>query len=729
MRQTTRKCLPGTIAAAVSILLVLVSCGCATRGVRPQTAVPVTEKPPIQPADTKFAEALASFAMGLIADIQDDPGGVLTNCLKLINLDPNNNQAYLRAALAYLELKQPENAVSILEKFRRRSPRKPLPHIYLGIVYEASNQPEKAMQAYEAAVRLGSDDPVPYQRLASAYAKKKQFGRAAEVLNQGVKRVRNTEPLLRNLAEIYLYQAHQTTAETDRQEALQAAKPVLQKLASLADRGDTSPLWALAGLYAELRQYDKVVATLRRVASLIKDPSISAASVGRWISQREDWEAIVAAVEQDLAKKPADSQPLAWLGRVYFDRGMIDRAREYFERIVASTNANELGYIELARILLYKNDPEAAAVLQAGLERYPENVELHNIMAYYLFSQKKFAESLPHYQFVAEHGQDQSPDRNAAFHLNYALAAIHTGNTNLAARELLKGIEINPAALNSFSEYLAAQPPEVIRQSIPVILAASRESALQASLIFVAAFLQIQLRQYEEAYQNFKQALPALTSKRGLETLEQAGVLDDLYFYYGMVAERTGRYQEAVELFEQCIKLNPEAAEALNYVAYMWAERGTNLVKAQQYVERALSKDPDNPAYIDTLGWVYYMRGDYTNALREIERAHKLMPEDPIIAEHLGDVLAALGRKPEAVTYWMSALKINPTNDSLRQKLQRMGVAFESSVATPPTSDPATAEGDAPAVKGETPAAAEPPPPPTTPFTNSSSSAVHPADP
>ena len=80
---------------------------------------------------------------------------------------------------------------------------------------------------------------------------------------------------------------------------------------------------------------------------------------------------------------------------------------------------------------------------------------------------------------------------------------------------------------------------------------------------------------------------------------------------------------------------NPESAEALNYLAYMWAERGVNLDKAGIYITKALVHEPDNGAYLDTLGWVQYKQGDYLNAVKTLKQALRKLGDDPAIVDHL----------------------------------------------------------------------------------------------
>ena len=91
------------------------------------------------------------------------------------------------------------------------------------------------------------------------------------------------------------------------------------------------------------------------------------------------------------------------------------------------------------------------------------------------------------------------------------------------------------------------------------------------------------------------------------------------FFEYGAAAERAGLYDKAAELFKKSVQLDPaDAAEAYNYLGFMWADQNTHLDEAEDYIKRALEADPENGAYLDSLGWLHFRRGQYEQALAEL---------------------------------------------------------------------------------------------------------------
>lgn len=144
------------------------------------------------------------------------------------------------------------------------------------------------------------------------------------------------------------------------------------------------------------------------------------------------------------------------------------------------------------------------------------------------------------------------------------------------------------------------------------------------------------------------------------------------YFEFGMAAEQAGLYERAAELFKKSIEIDPaNAARACNYLGYMWADRNENLTEAEDLIRRALEAEPNNGAYLDSLGWLHYRRGQFAEALVLLLRAAELLPEpDPVVFEHIADTYRALGRLPEALLYWQKALVLDPENSKLAEKIE-----------------------------------------------------------
>src|SRR5437660_6885213 len=144
------------------------------------------------------------------------------------------------------------------------------------------------------------------------------------------------------------------------------------------------------------------------------------------------------------------------------------------------------------------------------------------------------------------------------------------------------------------------------------------------------------------------------------------------YFDYGATAEQAGLYDKAADLFKKSIAIDPaNAADAYNYLAYMWAEHNMRLGEAEQMIKLALQSDPNNGAYIDTLGWLEYRQGKFDQALVDLLRAaQKLTRDDPVVFEHIGDTFVKMNKIAQAVDAWQKALTLDPQNKNLSEKIE-----------------------------------------------------------
>jgi len=148
---------------------------------------------------------------------------------------------------------------------------------------------------------------------------------------------------------------------------------------------------------------------------------------------------------------------------------------------------------------------------------------------------------------------------------------------------------------------------------------------------------------------------------------------DRLMFERGAALERAGRRSEAERLLAAVIESNPGNAMALNYLGYMLAESGRRLHDSLSYVERALALDPENPAYLDSLGWALFKMERFASAEEKMRAALRYDATDPVLREHLGDLLDATGRPEEAVREWEAALECGHEEpDRIRAKVHRV---------------------------------------------------------
>ena len=103
----------------------------------------------------------------------------------------------------------------------------------------------------------------------------------------------------------------------------------------------------------------------------------------------------------------------------------------------------------------------------------------------------------------------------------------------------------------------------------------------------------------------------------------------------------------------------------------MWADHNMHLEEAEEMINHAIQMDPNNGAYLDSLGWLDYRSGKFEQALTELLRAAQVLPkDDPTVFEHIGDAYAKLDRVPQALDYWQKAIAFDPDNKQLAAKIE-----------------------------------------------------------
>jgi len=177
---------------------------------------------------------------------------------------------------------------------------------------------------------------------------------------------------------------------------------------------------------------------------------------------------------------------------------------------------------------------------------------------------------------------------------------------------------------------------------------------------------------YEEARRALEQAVQAAPTNLAARC-ELAGVY-----------EKLGLLDEAIELLKGNLIIDPHHSDSLNALGYFYAEKDERLAEAEKLVRQALEQEPDNGAYLDSLGWVFFKQGRFQEALRTLLQAADRLA-DPVIYEHVGDVYRKLDQPAEAVRWWRRALELDPEHTSARKKLQALGSPGTSSTDRPET--------------------------------------------
>lgn len=151
-----------------------------------------------------------------------------------------------------------------------------------------------------------------------------------------------------------------------------------------------------------------------------------------------------------------------------------------------------------------------------------------------------------------------------------------------------------------------------------------------------------------------------------------------LYYVRGTSYEQAKEWEQAEKDLMFALELSPQQPDVLNYLGYSWLLAGKNVQKAKTYIEEALAAEPFEAHIIDSMGWAYYITGEFEEAVGYLEQATNMVPQDATINEHLGDAYWRAGRRVEAKFQWKRALSFEPDDaQSLRDKIANGMPPFE----------------------------------------------------
>ena len=181
-------------------------------------------------------------------------------------------------------------------------------------------------------------------------------------------------------------------------------------------------------------------------------------------------------------------------------------------------------------------------------------------------------------------------------------------------------------------------------------------------ILYDIANIYKKFKNYEKAIEYYSLVL----SKINKNTSTYADVL----YRRGGSFERMGNYEMADIDLLKSLEIRPDDPYSLNYLAYSWLERKFKIKEAMEMLNKAYNEKENDPYITDSVGWGYYLIGDYENAEKYLRKAVELMPDDPIVNDHYGDVLWQLNRKMQAKYFWKSVLEFEDTDEKMKKDIQ-----------------------------------------------------------
>ena len=182
-----------------------------------------------------------------------------------------------------------------------------------------------------------------------------------------------------------------------------------------------------------------------------------------------------------------------------------------------------------------------------------------------------------------------------------------------------------------------------------------------SKILFDMANITKGFEEYETSIVYYNKVL----SKISLNSESRAEIL----YRRGSCYERLGQFEKSDKDLLNSLEINPNDAYVLNYLAYSWLERNYKIDTSITMLEKAYKQKKNDPYILDSVGWAYYLVGDLIKAEQFLRKSIKIMPDDPIVNDHYGDILWAMNRKTQAKYYWQSVLNFENTEDDMKEKI------------------------------------------------------------
>lgn len=544
----------------------------------------------------------------------------------------------------------------------------------IAYIYTAGHRIESAVAVYRRIIEEDPNYAQAYLGLAEIYLATGRPQDALTILEEGEAVTERPSEIMAMLAQVHARVAAQLVDTDEAMSHRDSAISLLERMPASVDVDNgVQRILSLIKLHVGNENYKRalrVVQSLKMHATTM--PALqSFAETIILNSIRTDPARLSDKFADAALELEGDALILSLAADIMVRLGNIERAHEIFTRALDVGVLQSGGHYSRAAMLARAvGDGEYMKILQQGIELFPDSPELYDARARFLMQDSDYAAALESFSKAKElMDTDARVGPSIIFNLHYVVALQKKGQTQ-AALELMNNTEmLKFQVLDGYYE-LARQHFEdeefkIFQHSIDQLLEDNPDSA---DLTAFVGYRKSQRGEYEEAAKKLKRAVQLASNKDSYES----PLLAIYNFWCGAAFERSGDMVRAEKYLRASIELDENFAEAYNYLAYTWAEEDTNLSEALEFIQVALELDPDNGAFVDTLGWILYRKGQYEDSLRHLEHANNLMPNNEVILEHLGDVHLQLLNREKSLRYYGKSLRVKPDNDDVRSKYDEL---------------------------------------------------------
>ncbi len=500
-------------------------------------------------------------------------------------------------------------AIAHYKKVLAVQPENPAILFSLSKAFVGLREPDSARYYGEQAVSYSPSNKYYRRQLAGIYFDMKMFPEAALQFE----RLAEMEPTEKRHL---FYLAHAYLADEKYEEALGVFSRILE-FDPENENAQVQALW----LELKLKRYGAAIYTLESLMENNGNDDKLQLTLGELYFRSGKVDKAVEIFKNMVDEKPAFIPAWVALFEAYIEQGEQERFLLELKRFYAVEEIDVSRKIELAKLFIIRAEKEEAYWKPAGtmvgelVMFRPDDPSVYVIRGVYHLGQKKFARATGDFQ-----------------------KALDLDSQNSFAWEELA------SAFMSQEQYL--QVLYTVKQAKKSVGRSSQR------LEVMKGFALFRLEKYRESVEVLEKVLAFKEGKPSRWLLVQASVTR------AMAYDKLRDQVRSIKAYKDVLEIDPENALAWNNLAYLYAERGENLEEAMRFAKQAVDAEPENPVFLDTLGWLYYKTGNYQKARELIEKALSKEPDEPEIYEHLSEILRALGDADKAGEYLEKAREL-----------------------------------------------------------------------
>ena len=571
------------------------------------------------------ADPTSEYLTSALAEVYARTGRIrdaVSEAQEILKRDPQNLEAHKLLGHIYLRSlgdmqggNASDNVLKLaIEEYKeivKLDPSSSDDHIMLGRLYHADSQMQKAEEEEKIAVKLAPDSEEAVTTLAMLYNEQGDTAKAAETLSSVPETARS--------AKLYSAMGETWDQKKDYKKAIEAYQHAIA-----LDRDNLDAIRGLAESYDKDGQTDKALQQYKIIADANPEDARTYIQLGEIYRRQGKFDLAL----QNLKKAQSmvqDSEQVSYdLALVYEAQGRYDDAISTLQDLLKKTEKPDGKYSQ--------EDRENRAIFLERLgSSYAEN---NNPQAAVETFQKMLAlgdeNSERGYGLIIDIYRDNKEWQRAL------------DEAKLAMQKLPNSRRLKMVYASQLADM------GQVDAGVEQIKALLKGNADDREIYVNLATIYNRLKRWQDA--------EAALDKANQLSIKQEDK-ENIAFLRAASLERQKKYDQAEETFRKILVTNPNNPAVLNYLGYMFADKGTRLDEALGMIKKAVDLDPANGAYLDSLGWAYFKLGKYDLAEDNLTKASQHMGTDPTVQKHLGDLYQKTGRLKLAAAHWERALQ------------------------------------------------------------------------